>query len=303
MIDLILNLSAGRAAPLPAIEASLRDAGASLHATDSLQALDRAVEQLLRAKPRTIAIWGGDGTVTATLSALHAASPDRAWPTLCLLPGGTINAVARCLGARGSPLSALRRLLARSPSRTVQRDTLRVQTDSPAGAQLGFLFGVGLIPNFVQVYKSSKHRGAAQAALRMAQAATGVFRAAAHDPFFKPMNVEIWAGDQLWSKGPFTNISAGTIRCLPLGFPAYTRALDHPGSFHLIAHQLRAGGALLELPRIKMGRGMKRAQQDIFSKVQLRAEAPMTFSLDGDNARCGRQLVLSTGPRLTFAVP
>lgn len=304
MIDLILNLNAGRsAAPLSAIETAIRDADATLHATDSLQALDRVVQQHLHNDAQTIAIWGGDGTITATLSALFAANPDRRWPPICLLPGGTINAVARCLGVRGTPLAALKRLLKRAPASSVSRDTLLVRPDPSARAQLGFLFGVGLIPNFVQVYKSSSNRGPVQAALRMAQAATGVFRAAEHDPFFKLMNAQIWAGDALWTEGAFTNISAGTIRCLPLGFPAYTRALEKPGSFHLVAHRLRAGGALLELPRIKMGRGMKRAQQDVFSQVRIRAESPLTFSLDGDNDHCGHELALSTGPRLDFVVP
>lgn len=60
---------------------------------------------------RVLCVVGGDGTVQAVLTALHALKPDpRSWPLLSVLPGGSTNMIAADLGTDGPLPRRLRAL-------------------------------------------------------------------------------------------------------------------------------------------------------------------------------------------------
>ena len=117
-----------------------------------------------------LAISGGDGTNTVTLTGFLAEYGDEPLPTLALLRGGTMNTVASSIGVqRGSPEELLARVVAHHEGRanaplagpaglaTVERTLLRVAPLGDADERrgpltYGFLFGTGVVQGFLAEY-------------------------------------------------------------------------------------------------------------------------------------------------------
>lgn len=303
MLPTIVNVNPGMNRPAPDVREIcliLGDAGRPI-VTDSIEALERAAREIEKLAPPVVAVWGGDGTIGATVSAIIRAYGDRDLPRFCFLPGGTMNCIARCLGARGtagSMLARLQRALEEDRAiRAVERTTLKVNE------RLGFLFGLGMFPNFLTAYDDASHQGPLQALRVFAMMAPGLFRGRyAPDPFFDPFRARLTLGNEVW-EGVWTSLSAGGVHCLPLGFRAYTRASERRGAFHFIAHDLKAWGAAYELLSIKLGRGMQRVQQRVTTAVRVELDRELVFNLDGDNFETLSRFDLLAGPTITALVP
>jgi hypothetical protein len=79
----------------------------------SLAALRPALERLLAAQPDVLVINGGDGTIQAVLTELHALqAANRKLPAIALMPGGRTNLIAKDMGATGNPVQVLQRVIA-----------------------------------------------------------------------------------------------------------------------------------------------------------------------------------------------
>src|SRR4051812_34429286 len=141
-IAIIANPNARRNREWPLAAQQLRKAAprAPLIETRNADELFKAALQLAADRPRVLAIAGGDGTVTHTVTAL-ARAMDGKLPPLALLGGGAYDSLAP-LGGGGDAEVRLKRLSEAVASgnelQTVERDTLKVDD------RCGFRFGVGL---------------------------------------------------------------------------------------------------------------------------------------------------------------
>ena len=112
--------------------------------------IDQALKLIARVRPDVLVINGGDGTVQATLTALHHGnhfgdSP----PPVAVLPNGKTNLIAHDLGADGDPLVALQRVLdlvrTDMVPHIVSRELIALSDGNGARPVLGmFLGGAGL---------------------------------------------------------------------------------------------------------------------------------------------------------------
>src|SRR5688572_29799948 len=149
----IVNANAGALRRNPGLARRLeRAAGtrARLFYTSNEIELQEAARQLADQSVPRVALIGGDGTASHTLTALWRAYADRPLPAIALLRGGTMNTVARSLGVspRG-PATLLRRALTawlEERPRYIARNALQV------GDRLGFLFGTGLMYGWLAEY-------------------------------------------------------------------------------------------------------------------------------------------------------
>lgn len=74
--------------------------------------IGEAMRTIAMVQPRVIAVNGGDGTVQSVLTELHASEHFRGnRPPVAVLPNGKTNLIALDLGASGSPIEALERVL------------------------------------------------------------------------------------------------------------------------------------------------------------------------------------------------
>ncbi len=269
--------------------------------TVDVEAAPAAARAARDANADLVVAIGGDGTVTTVLSALAVAYGARALPALCLVPGGTMNVIARTLGMRSSPRAALvmlgDALRGGAPLVHARRTTIR------AGERLGLLWGVGLFANFLEEYQL--RRGGLGRALHLLSRAA--FGGLAGDPLierlFEPFAATVTVDGVRWPGERWTNLSAGGVAGLGFGFEPYTRAEERPGHFHMIAHALGPFGALRELPRIRRGLGMKHVTQGVARSVLIEADRPRRFGLDGDVYESATRFEVEAGPTLELVIP
>lgn len=126
----------------------------NLEITNSIDDIGRVAELFKEQGVETLAINGGDGTISRTLTAFIRAYGAQPLPQVLILRGGTINMLADNLGIRGSPEEILVRMLESQSG--VRSRSLKPLATLTVGGQYGFLFGNGLIANFLAEFYRKK---------------------------------------------------------------------------------------------------------------------------------------------------
>ncbi|MFZ5478297.1 MAG: diacylglycerol/lipid kinase family protein [Myxococcota bacterium] len=254
-----------------------------------------------------LAVNGGDGTTHTILTALMQVWGDAPLPSVALLRGGTMNTVATGIGIRGSPAELLGRLVAQyhagEPIGFVERNLLRVSGDVP---QYGFLFGNGLISNYLEVYYEGSEPSPAKAALVLAK---GILSALVGGELIQRLTrraeVEVVAGGETWPWRSYLTVAAGTADNIGLGFKPFFRASSHPGHMHALGIACSARDFILDLPRVRLGKPFTAPDvgQAVVDRLILRGDRPLPYMVDGDFHVGGQSLEVTVGPRLRLLLP
>jgi len=240
-------------------------------------ALDAAVAQV---RPdETVAIYGGDGTLHRVLTALYAQKKRN--PVL-VLPGGTMNTIDRGLGGRGP---ATRRLgdfqQARRQSTalgTTTRWPLRVD-----GANVGFLFGVGITARFIEAYEAGGTPSPTKAATTLLRAMGGSLVGGAFArAFFAPIPLTLTVDGKVWAQDGWRLIAVGATEEIGLGFAPFSGVATHPGHFHVVGTGSRPRTILRELKAFYRGQTPATAHGGPGTQLTLQHPTPLTYQLDGD---------------------
>jgi diacylglycerol kinase family enzyme len=253
-----------------------------------------------------LGVVGGDGTVTGTLSPLIEVWNEAPLPSVCLLPGGTINTIARSVGPRGTPDAALARLLrrgARIESRALRILAVRSAADPP---RFGMIFGLGVVARWLEHYYSNRERGAGAAALGVARSVASVL---AHGELarslFAPFEAKLEADGEPTDRERLTGLAAAVVRDIGLGFKPFFLAGGDPKRFHWISTDSRGLGIALELPVAALGRtlphGALRHQRA--GRLRVGLTDPLPYTVDGDLFPATAALEIEAGPELHFLIP
>jgi diacylglycerol kinase (ATP) len=275
-------------------------------ATKSLDDLYRVAEEFRCAGIDLLGINGGDGTIGCTLTAFikvykAAGTP---MPLVAILRGGTMNTIANSIGIRGAPGRLLFDLLDRyhnlEPFTYYEREVLKV------GDDYGFIFGNGLIHNFLKAYYGTGNPCPQVAARVLFR---GIFSAMTGSAFAqsltKRFRAHITADGHDWAVSEFTTVAAATVEQIGLGFQPFYRTNERPGTFACLGIHTSAFGFTADLPRIRLGRPMRRDKViDVVAReVLFESAEPLEYTLDGDTHETGTTLAIQLGPRLRFIVP
>lgn len=301
-IAIIANPNARRNREWPLAAQQLRKAapGAAILETRSPEELAGAAKALKADRPRVLAIAGGDGTVTHTVTALADAMGDDL-PPLALLGGGAYDSLAP-LGGKGDAEDRLRRLSEALASgnelRFEQRDTLRVE------GRCGFRFGVGLPVRFIEAIYASGNSGPATSARILARAFCSSLRAG---PFarklYAPMDLRVRLDDEEWPRIEIYGLVCATVAEAGLGLRPFRRATEQPGAFQALGLTAGPRKFALELPRLLFGLPARRDRllEGVGEKLELSGRAPLSWLLDGEiySSRSGK-LSVGIGPRVSL---
>ena len=276
----------------------------------------RSIEELavIAAECRTrsidiLAISGGDGTNTVTLTGFIAEYGDAPLPTLALLRGGTMNTVASSVGVKhGSPEELLARVTAHyegradPPLRTVERTLMRVAPlgrEGPSRPHYGFLFGTGVVQGFLAEY----YAGDPSIAGAMQTLARGIGSALVGGEMIrrmaKPFRGSVALGDDGWPERDYLAVAAGTVAHIGLQFAPFYRFDERPGTFHALGIYATAAQFVGELPRVWRGVPMRerRAFEAVTSRMIVRsAEGPLRYTVDGDLHESAVPQAVTQGP-------
>jgi diacylglycerol kinase family enzyme len=283
---------------------TLGDAGRVI-APASLDDLMVQARQLAQSPPAVIGIHGGDGTLHRTVAALIPAwegAGDRALPPIAILAGGTMNVVARSLGIRAKPERLLASLV--SGSRAGRSPELVVKRCLQVGASFGFVFGNGLMSNFLEEYYAKGGYGAGRAVWILTRTLLSalVWGAYARRIFRRYRGRVVVEGQPLpWTA--LTGVCAATVREVGLGFKLNHRADEDPDRFSVLA--IHAGPVTLAQDLVPVHRGLgvnpRRAWSAVASRLVIEPEeSEIGYTIDGDLYRASGPLEIGLGPALRF---
>lgn len=122
----------------------------------------QALHEMAERGVDTIAISGGDGTVSAVLNTVFGASPFPRVPLLAVLRGGTANMTARDVGLRGRHARALRMLIERAGRggdalAVIERPVMRIEPGAGRAPVFGMYFGAAAIAQGIAYCKRHVH--------------------------------------------------------------------------------------------------------------------------------------------------
>jgi diacylglycerol kinase family enzyme len=254
-----------------------------------------------------LAINGGDGTAHVVLTAFVQAYGSDPLPPVALLRGGTMNTVASGVGVHGTPAELLGALVARyhagEPFAWVERNLLRVDGQQP---QYGFLFGNGLISNFLDAYYEGAEPSPTKAAWILVRAiGSAMVGGQLIQRLMRPIELEVELEGATWPTGSYLTVGAGTVDDIGLGFRPFFEAPRHPGHLHAVGFACSAMGVVRELGRIRLARPTQ--APDIYSAVttrlRMKASAPIPYMIDGDFHSGLPVVEVTVGPRVRLLVP
>lgn len=275
-----------------------------LLAPRSIEELDRAAARLAAEAPAVIAVHGGDGTLHVALTALVQAFAGRPLPPLAILAGGTMNVVASSLGILADPESLLAQLAGdaragRAPE-TLTRRCLRID------GRHGFVFGNGLMANFLEEYYAKKGYGPGRALWVLGRTfgsalVGGVYARRVFRRFVGQVRVD----GQLLPWSALTGVGAATVREVGMGFKLNHRADEDPERFSVLAVHAGPLALALDLPAVHAGRGVApgRAWSAVARQVVLESGDESAYTIDGDLYRVRGRLEIAIGPALRLVVP
>ena len=301
-IAIIANPNARRNREWPLAAQQLRKAapGAPLLETRTPEELSKAAKQLAKDRPRVLAIAGGDGTVTHTVTAL-AQAMDGKLPLLALLGGGAYDSLAP-LGGRGDAESRLKRLALAVASgaelRSVERDTLRIE------GRCGFRFGVGLPVRFIEAIYATGSTGPWASTRLLARVfASSLSAGTLARKLYALMDLRVRLDGEEWPRVPIYGLVCSTVAEAGLGLRPFRRAAEQPGAFQALGLTAGPRQFALELPRLLLGLPARRDRliEGVGEKLELSARAPLGWLLDGEiySSATGR-LTVSLGPRVSL---
>lgn len=271
----------------------------------SLDELCRAAEDFCRLGIDVLGIAGGDGTNHVTLTSFHRAFRNRPLPTIALLRGGTMNTVASSLRLpRGRPERLLDRLIRRYVERPLS--VIDLPTMEVSG-QLGFLWGIGVVPAFLRSYYETGEPSPWTAAKTLARGVgSAMVGGALARAWAKPIEAEVRtnAGD-FWPMRAYSTIAAGTIQDIGLGFRPFAKAGEVPGTFHLLGIHAPPKELVLDLARIYRAEPMRsdKANHALAREATIiTRERSLKYMIDGDLLEHpGSEMTIRLGPSVRIA--
>ncbi|MFT3922607.1 MAG: diacylglycerol kinase family protein [Myxococcales bacterium] len=304
----IVNPNAGALRRNPKLADRLREScrgRAELLVTQDDAHLGEVVQTIADHGVERVAVVGGDGTASVTLTSLWKAYADRPLPSVSFLRGGTMNTIANSLGiSRRNPGWLLDRTLqawGNGESRKLKaRPTLRI------GDRLGFLFGTGLMYGYLAEYYAvgNGQPTPVTAATVLAKAVgSALVGGKTFERILQPRKLQVVFSTGHWETRNYMTIGAGTVVQAGLGFQPFYRAFESDERFHLLAVKGRAHAVAQDMPRIWLGRGFRpeTAEETTTEWAELScADGAFGYFVDGDLLTAPGHLSLGVGPRFNI---
>jgi len=244
-----------------------------------------------------LAIGGGDGTNQVTLTHFVRVYGNTPLPMIAFLRGGTMNTTARSFGVKGSSAAILTRIVNnhRRGERffCVRRRMLEVD------GQYGFIFGNGVIANFLDAYYAGRNPGPLRALGLVVRGCTSNLIGL---PFarklFSSVEATVTVDGTDWPTDHYIAIGASTVDQIGLGFRPLFRAADGQDEFHIAGFHCSGGKLIQQLPRIFFGRKPLGSgiEETLAHTATIQSPTSFAYTIDGEMYRSDRAVTLRTGP-------
>lgn len=274
---------------------SLLNGRGILRETRSIEEIDKAAQEFHHEQIDILGISGGDGTNNFVLSRFQKVYGEEL-PLLLLLKGGTMNLLESCLGMKGGPEDRLKRCIQQIDKnclQTVPHTLLKVND------KMGYIFGNGIIANFMQEYYKGGDPGPKKALqVLMKACCSSVTGGNYYEKLFAPIGAHVQIGDTLLPQSRFMALMAATEKGCGLGFKPFYRARQAQGKLHFLAINLSPFELIKNLPRFRAGKKVKNDNlfETLTDKVVINTFHPYYYTLDGEMLNSTTRIELSPGP-------
>lgn len=275
-------------------------------ATKSLDDLYRVAEQFKAAEIDVLGINGGDGTIHVTLTAFLKVYAGAPLPKIAILCGGTLNTIAAGLGIAGTPDQLLFEVIDQYHSgeefKIVQRPIMKIDQ------HYGFLFGNGLVANFLEAYYATGKPSPSTGAWLVARTiASAMWRGPFIRRIFRRVMAQVKVDGREWEQRDFATVIAATVPEIGIGFRPFYRCMESLEQFALVGFTCKPMGLIGSLPRIYRGLPVKKkhAISVLASEMTIVPDQDVAYTIDGDlhQHKAGTEMRLGVGPVLDLIVP
>jgi diacylglycerol kinase (ATP) len=278
----------------------------NLEITNSVDDIERVARLFLDQGIDILAINGGDGTISRTLTAFIRVYQSKPLPKVLVLRGGTMNMLADNLGIRGTPEEILVRMLECESG--LRPKTYQSIATLSVGGQYGFLFGNGFVARYLERFYKNK-TGPLGALLLVA---TIYLQWLFQRPQYKEMVRDetyrlLFNGHESHADHKSVAMMISSVERMPLGLRLFPYAWRQPGQFQFFSLSIPAGQLPLRLPLAILrnapgyflGKWTKMASSAVISATS----GAQKYTLDGElfDAPNGR-LAIDVGPVVQFVV-
>lgn len=272
--------------------------------TQNLDELSLVAKKFCAKNISILAINGGDGTISKTLTALIHCYQDQAkpLPKIAVLKGGTINMLAKNLKIKGSPEQILYNIIEHYSSgqklNTVSLDTLKIAD------QYGFLFASGTSARFLKEFYKNKtgHLGSLLLVLKIAL--SGVFNTTLFKSIVKMEPIKAIIDHQKRYNIKSLSVLASTVEKIPFGFRLFPKKLNKAKTFQSLNIDLNERSIITKLiPLFVIApswtqKGKVRYNQ---KRLELIGNPRIEYTLDGELfTSSSAAVVIERGPTLEF---
>lgn len=275
-----------------------------VRATWSHEEIGPALDAFRKLELDVLALVGGDGTVGGTLTQLLERWPAQTRPAVALVPGGTVNTIAKALGGGAEPEAYLRRLLSTGAREESRRPLVRVRGED-GEVRSGMILALGAAVRWLEMYYGDSAmgvRGAASVVGRVLASMSVGGELARR--VFAPVPVSVEVDDTRLDLERFTLLGASSVRDVGLGFRPFHSAGNQPDRFHFLASDAGAARLALELPAFRLGLDPPRSCLQHYSarRVSLGFPEPQPWSIDADLHAPSRTLEVEASEPLRFVL-
>lgn len=277
----------------------------SCHSTDTLGHVRELAHEFKEKKIDVLGISGGDGTNHKTLTTFLDVYGEEPLPRIALLRGGTMNNLANQLGIKGAPEKILSNLILKYHENEpfIEKKINMINVNG----LYGFLFGMGLISRFIDVYQNVESGPTpARAAWLLARASiSSVFNGRFAQHLCERFDCKITVDGQ---EMPFKNymmIFAGTMETLGFNFRPLYRATSIEGQFQTVGISATGRQLLMTFPRalLALPSRSENYTDEMGKRAMFELEKPMSYTIDGDAPESpSDRIEITTGPLLTCIV-
>ncbi len=307
------NPNAGKNTPragLGRVAASILTTPSWVYDTRTLEGLEERCEGLRRSRPDTIVVIGGDGTVHQTLTRIirEYQQSGLSMPQILIIPTGTMNTVATTLGLTRHPAIRLAELISAKISENRPFDHVHL-APLKVNDEYGFLYGSGIVVNFLEEYYRDKNRGTKRAvkvilgSLLHELGCLVTFRKP-KNPLMRQVHAKITLPDGNDPPvAPFmtrTGIMVGAVDQIGMGCKGLPDARSRPGTFMLRDTALSFWGLAANLGMLWAGMPMPKTYDVNVSRLVVDYEQPTVTQIDGDIKAPTTRDVIECGPTLSF---
>ena len=221
-----------------------------------------------------------------TLTAMIRTYGDEPLPPVAILRGGTMNTIARSFGIFGETPQLTFELVDRHRRGVLdtipwfEREILQV------GDAYGFIFGNGIIYNFLHEYYATGAPSPATAAQLILRAAgSTMVRGALAQRIYKRFHARVVADGDRWACEDFITVAAAVVEQIGLGFKPFYRV--RRAGRHLRACSASTPTRSASSPscrNILAGKPMRRDKviDQAARHVVFEADEPLEYIIDGD---------------------